>query len=154
MVMKQLLFIQRLVSRSRVIICCTLFLHDMLMAHRLILLYFCNFARTRIVMKMDIESSEFAVLPDVLFHGLLCNTINFIFGELHPWDVHYEPDRVTKRGGLNLSGRQAVNLMQSTLELFHSVKNCSGVFRVADDENYLRDGMPFPTVSSNATKLR
>lgn len=44
---------------------------------------------TRIVMKLDIESSEFAVLPDILFHGLLCNTINFIFGELHAWDIRY-----------------------------------------------------------------
>ncbi|KAL7480662.1 hypothetical protein ACHAW6_006332 [Cyclotella cf. meneghiniana] len=97
----------------------------------------------KVVMKMDIESQEYAVLPDLMFSGVLCKTINYAFGEFHLLWVRYEPGP-SGRGGLELErGHDARNFGKQLLRSFHSVKNCiTREFSKMDDESYLHDGVP------------
>jgi hypothetical protein len=97
----------------------------------------------KVVMKMDIESQEYAVLPDLMFSGILCKTINFAFGEFHFWWVRYEPGP-NGRGGLNLQrGQDGRNFAEQLLKSFHSVKNCvTREYSLGDDESHLHDGVP------------
>ncbi|KAL9178533.1 hypothetical protein ACHAXT_001871 [Thalassiosira profunda] len=98
----------------------------------------------RVVMKMDIESSEYRVLPDLWFTGIMCQTIDFLFGEFHPWDISYKDDAITGRGGLSLRSEEATGVLRTGVKLFHSFKDCSTDIVELDDESYLHDGMPFP----------
>ncbi|KAL7530283.1 hypothetical protein ACHAWF_003319, partial [Thalassiosira exigua] len=55
----------------------------------------------RVVAKLDVESHEYAVLPNVLFTDALCWNVDFLFSELHGWNkyVDYAPEPNTGRGG-------------------------------------------------------
>lgn len=98
--------------------------------------------KPKVVMKIDIESQEYAVLPDLMFSGVLCKTIDFVFGEFHHWNIHYPPDEVTGRGGLELGARETVNFHNELLRGFHSLKHCrTASISAVDDESYLHDGM-------------
>ena len=98
----------------------------------------------RVVMKMDIESAEYRVLPDLWFTGVMCETIDFVFGEFHGWDISYKDDAITGRGGLILSNQEAVGVLRAGVKLFHSFKDCSSDIIELDDESYLHDGVPLP----------
>jgi hypothetical protein len=104
----------------------------------------------RVVMKMDIESQEYAVLPDVMFSGSLCKTVHTIFGEYHPWAIEYDEDPRTGRGGLSIPRGEGPGKIKDFVSFFHSFKDCelNTKFVELDDESYLHDGVPFP----NATR--
>eukprot|EP00569_Conticribra_weissflogii_P010753 CAMPEP_0171383662 /NCGR_PEP_ID=MMETSP0879-20121228/36985_1 /TAXON_ID=67004 /ORGANISM="Thalassiosira weissflogii, Strain CCMP1336" /LENGTH=326 /DNA_ID=CAMNT_0011895753 /DNA_START=149 /DNA_END=1126 /DNA_ORIENTATION=+ len=98
--------------------------------------------KPKVVMKMDIESQEYAVLPDLMFSGVLCKTIDFVFGEFHHWNIHYPPDEVTGRGGLELGARESLKFKNELLRGFHSVKHCrTASISGLEDESYLHDGV-------------
>ena len=37
----------------------------------------------KVVMKLDVETMEYVLLPDLLLSGALCNTVDKVFGEVH-----------------------------------------------------------------------
>ena len=101
----------------------------------------------RVVMKMDIESQEYAVLPDMMFSGSLCRTVNTIFGEYHPWAIKYDQDQSTGRGGLTIAKGEGPQKIADFVAFFHSFRYCemNTHFIELDDESYLHDGVPLPS---------
>lgn len=101
----------------------------------------------RVVMKMDIESQEYAVLPDLMFSGSLCKTVNTIFGEFHPWAIKYDQDQSTGRGGLTIAKGEGPKKIADFVAFFHSFRYCemNTRFIELDDESYLHDGVPLPS---------
>mmetsp|Transcript_4518 Transcript_4518/g.8398 ORF Transcript_4518/g.8398 Transcript_4518/m.8398 type:complete len:352 (+) Transcript_4518:660-1715(+) len=101
----------------------------------------------KVVMKMDIESLEFKVLPDIWFTGVLCNTIDYIFGELHDHPIDYEQDKITGKGDLHLGRGESYKFLSTVMKCFNSFKGCKTRIEELDDESYLDDGMPFPNAT-------
>ena len=118
----------------------------------------------KVVMKMDVESAEYAVLPDLAYTGVACvslfchlpfpaedlysveltsrasqEVVDFIFGEFHGVDVKYEDT------GLELSHEVSRDKLRATVEFLNSVRECKTTLVEEDDEAYLHDGVPFPT---------
>lgn len=85
-----------------------------------------------VLMKMDIEGSEYDVLPDLMATGSLCSTIDLIFGERHP-----------QMG----KGKQGwTNHLEPVLNILPNVPDCKFKgFLDIDDESYLLDGIEFPS---------
>lgn len=97
------------------------------------------------------------VLPDIIASGVLCQTVEYLFMELHWWPLTLEapPTKNNKtstgrrRGGLRLpDGKLSRDYAQHLIQAFHAPR--SGECRTTqialqDDESYLRDGIPFPT---------
>lgn len=101
----------------------------------------------RVVMKMDIESQEYAVLPDLMFSGSLCKTVNTIFGEYHPWAIKYDQDQSTGRGSLTIAKGEGPKKIRDFVAFFDSFRYCemNTRFIELDDESYLHDGVPLPS---------
>ncbi|KAL7527389.1 hypothetical protein ACHAWF_002163 [Thalassiosira exigua] len=100
-----------------------------------------------VLAKLDVESHEYTVLPDVLFTGALCRNVDFMFSELHTWNMPLDlaPDPATGRGGMHLDRMTDARMkMLSALEFMHSAKDCRTMFMELDDEAYARDGIPLP----------
>ena len=94
-----------------------------------------------VVMKMDIEGSEYVVLPDLILNGALCG-VDFLFGEFHPWFV---PLNFTGHR-IKLEKRQdAIHLQNVLIDVIPSSRNCKTRFKYVDDESYLHDGIPLPS---------
>ena len=94
----------------------------------------------KVVMKMDIEGSEYVVLPDLILSGALCG-VDFLFGEFHPWFV---PLNFTGHR-IKLERRQDASHLQNVLiDVVPSSRNCKTRFKYLDDESYLHDGIPLP----------
>ena len=103
----------------------------------------------KVIMKLDIEGMEYAVIPDLMFSGTLCRTVDYIFGEFHDWtNVDLPPNEKTGRGGLRLKPRRENILFRDNLlKAFNSLRSpeCKTVeFDLKDDESYLHDGVPLP----------
>ena len=98
----------------------------------------------KVVMKMDIESSEYRVLPDLMFTGILCKTVDFLFGETHNWPIDYDADPNTGRGELHLQKGRSQQFLRNGIKLFQSFRDCKTRIEELDDEAYLHDGVPFP----------
>mmetsp|Transcript_45686 Transcript_45686/g.110695 ORF Transcript_45686/g.110695 Transcript_45686/m.110695 type:complete len:312 (-) Transcript_45686:81-1016(-) len=91
-------------------------------------------------MKMDIEGSEFIVLPDLLASGALCK-IDFLFGELHPWlaPLNFSDQSVS------LENESDASRFFEAFELvLRSSRKCRTEFIPRDDEKYLHDTVPLP----------
>jgi hypothetical protein len=104
-----------------------------------------------VVMKFDIEGSEYSLFPDLMFTGTLCSVVDYAFGEYHPWRVQQTlPDKETGRGGLNLSpGRKAKLYWENLMLAFSSLRNDDCKTKKIDhldDESYHMDGVPLPEV--------
>ena len=101
----------------------------------------------KIVMKLDIEGSEYVTLPDLISSGVLCQ-LDFVFMEFHsgiaPFDGYFP--------GLDvpLGNKQHARAFETGL--VDTVKSFSRTCKVRlirmDDESYLWDGAPLPTVDS------
>lgn len=96
-----------------------------------------NLGPPLVVMKMDIEGSEYSVLD----HLIMCGThkkLDHIFGEWHN----------SKGLPFTFRGRSIVNVTESTkisLELTLRLSANGGPgFVIFDDEQYLHDGMEYP----------
>lgn len=89
-----------------------------------------------VVMKMDIEGTEYQVLPDLMATGVLCNTVNFLFGEWHT-AANFKI-LMAKYENWNLYLEQVMNI-------FSNVDGCKlEKFLDFDDESYNTDGIPLP----------
>lgn len=105
-----------------------------------------------VVMKLDVETLEFVVLPDLLLSGALCDTVNRVFGEVHyqffPLEFHYNGLKLTK-------AKEAKAYFMSQLRLLEISPNCNTTWTTEDDESHSEDGMPFPVpdaaTSTNTT---
>jgi len=84
-----------------------------------------------VVMKYDVEGMEYELLPDLLTTGSLCRSVDYAFGEIHPFKV---------------DGRQRRNL-NKVLNNFssHPNKDCkTKKIDTNDDESYHMDEEPLP----------
>jgi Methyltransferase FkbM domain len=95
-------------------------------------------------MKMDIEGSEYIVLPDMILSGTYCH-LDFLFGETHP---KFAPFNFTgHRVPLNTI-EDARKLQESLFLTMKSSRNCPTKFFYLDDESYLHDGQPLPNATA------
>ncbi|KAI2501843.1 methyltransferase [Fragilaria crotonensis] len=94
-------------------------------------------------MKMDIEGSEYIVLPDLMLTGVFCQ-LTFMFGEVHP---HFAPLNFTGQG-VDLTTRKSAEVLQDALTtVVKASRNCKAkYFPDIDDESYLHDGVPLPDI--------
>lgn len=94
----------------------------------------------KVLMKLDVEGMEYILLPDLMFSGVLCEAVDLITTELHPFSVHMNPSEKTKRGGLKLKNkREAKQFGSILLQAFHSLRNddCKlSRIELLDDESY------------------
>lgn len=104
----------------------------------------------KVLMKMDIEGSEYMVLPSIIFSGVFCKTIDVAFGEMHPkFNVSRKAIDKDGQGVVNLKGVNGAkawydNLMIKALKSVHP-KDCKARWIYADDESHRHDGEPMPT---------
>jgi hypothetical protein len=94
----------------------------------------------KVVMKMDVEGSEYVMLPDLMLSGTMCG-IDFMYGEFHagfaPLDFPGHRIPLKTRGEVQRIGEAMHKVIPSS-------RNCKTVFQIGDDESYLHDGMPLP----------
>jgi len=111
----------------------------------------------KVVMKMDIEGMELIVLPDLISSGILCQTVDYVFMELHWWPLTLEAPTTSTatvttssglRGGLHLpEGKMSRDFAKHLIQAFHAPRSgeCKTTkIDLQDDESYLHDGIPFP----------
>lgn len=89
---------------------------------------------------MDIEGSEYVVLPDLMFTGVLCH-LDFVFGEFHP---RFAPMNFTGHRVELKTREQATNLQNVLTDVIPTSRNCKARFKYLDDESYLHDGIALP----------
>ncbi len=91
-----------------------------------------------VVMKLDIEGSEYKVLPDLIGSGILCKTISYIFGEWHT-------DERKAFASLNIYKDWNIHL-EAVMSMFVNVDGCKlEKYHDHDDESYHMDGIPLPS---------
>lgn len=102
----------------------------------------------RVVMKIDVEGAEYSMLPDLMMSGILCKTVDYIFGEYHPFGSKVEPNPKTGRGGLDAT--KYMNYDQYALALFDTIKSLRNddckleAIDWHDDEMYYVDNVALP----------
>lgn len=101
--------------------------------------FFAHFARQVrhrggvVVTKMDIEASEFGVLPHLLSNHILCQSV--VVAMLIEWHVRLLPPEIRPRA----------EIIQSAMTIFVQSQVCNGTLLLDfDDETYLHDGAPLP----------
>ena len=97
-------------------------------------------------MKMDIEGSEYIVLPDLIHSNTVCQ-FQFIFGEFHFWFAPIQHS-VGHRVSLN-TVKELMEYEWAIIKIIESSRNCLIRWITSDDESYLHDGIPLPTLPSN-----
>ena len=99
-----------------------------------------------VVMKMDIEMSEWIVLPDLITSGVLCRDIDTLLIEVHllqhknDYPIHFAQHNWTL--GSNVEARK---LKEGMFGLVRRNPSCKTELVQGDDEYYGSDGMPLPT---------
>jgi hypothetical protein len=92
-------------------------------------------------MKMDIEGSEYVVLPDLIHSNTICN-FDFIFGEYH---TRFAPIDPSVGHRVSLTTRKELEMYERSItQVIESSRNCNVRWISSDDESYLRDGIPLP----------
>ena len=110
----------------------------------------------KIIMKLDIEGSEFTVFPDLLTTGVLCNHIDFLMGEFHysPGNHNYYPINLTSDGKHVLHHRkEGEALAREMLRLVDITDSCKTKISLEDDESYLTDPHGYPKPLNNETNM-
>ncbi|OEU17911.1 hypothetical protein FRACYDRAFT_159636, partial [Fragilariopsis cylindrus CCMP1102] len=92
-------------------------------------------------MKMDIEGSEYIVLPDLIHSNTLCQ-FQFIFGEFHFWFAPIQHS-VGHRVSLD-TVKELMEYEWAIIKIIESSRNCLIRWITSDDESYLHDGIPLP----------
>ena len=96
----------------------------------------------KVVMKLDVEGMEFRVLPDLLYSGVLCRTLDKVFGEVHRRVKQYP---LTLANGDVLGNEVEGRVFwKSILRSLKANPTCKGRWLESDDESYLHDGQPIP----------
>ena len=100
----------------------------------------------KVVMKMDIEGGEFRVLPTLLFTGIMCNTVDFLFGETHRWfraniTTPTDPTGAGKGHLVLKDQRQALGFFHNMMWALQSTTPdvCKTIWMDVDEEYYLND---------------
>lgn len=92
----------------------------------------------KVLMKMDIEGSEFQILPRMLEEGLLCTgKIDYFFAEWH--------ERFLSANELPAGTALKDKVLQGQASMCSKVAATKAV--EFDDESYLWDGQPLPTLA-------
>jgi len=91
----------------------------------------------RVLMKMDIEGSEYAVLPHMLANNAF-RYIDAITAEFHHWSRGF----LFIKGTLHISQVESIEFSNIFSYLLKAVYNTT--FRTVDDESFLFDGKKFP----------
>ena len=99
----------------------------------------------RVLVKMDIEGSEYAVLPQVMMTGSLCRVVDYISLE---WHASFAPMRFRPNQHLGLStqaeAKKVASLLKAAMADGAHAGGCLTSVAEVDDETYLHDGVPFP----------
>ena len=100
----------------------------------------------RVVMKFDIEGSEYKVFPDLFMTGVLCNTVHFMFGEFHQTAHHHNlfPMNLTSDGQNVLELKRAWLLAESFVRMVEITEHCVTRIKMVDDESYKEDPVEYP----------
>jgi hypothetical protein len=102
----------------------------------------------KVVMKLDVEGMEFAMLPDLIVSGALCSTVDLVFGEFH-YSSKFYPMHFKKHGLYFNNSETSWRFQDAALRLMEASGSCKTKYdRGPDDETYLADGMPLPSPSS------
>eukprot|EP00977_Amphora_coffeiformis_P028200 scaffold34878_cov183-Amphora_coffeaeformis.AAC.2 len=96
----------------------------------------------KVVMKMDVEGMEYRVFPDLLYSGVLCRTLDKVFGEVHRRDVRFP--LTLANGDVLRNDVEGSILWNSMMRLLKANPTCKGRWLESDDESYLHDGQPLP----------
>lgn len=102
-----------------------------------------------VVMKLDIETLEYIVLPDLLLSGALCKVINAVYGEVH---LQFFPLDFAEH---NLHFTKAVDgkrYFMDQLKLLQISRHCPTTWTIDDDESYSYDGVPLPGQTQNQVR--
>lgn len=73
-------------------------------------------------MKLDIQGSEFELLPELIMRGAACD-LDMIFVETHP----------------TLASKQKLQVYKHAMALFGHVRSCKVQLKELDDESYSED---------------
>ena len=99
----------------------------------------------RVLVKMDIEGSEFAVVPQVMMTGSLCRTVDYISVE---WHARFAPIRFHPNQHLHLrthaEAQKVASLLKAAMADGGHAGGCLTDVVEMDDKTYLHDGKPFP----------
>jgi hypothetical protein len=109
----------------------------------------------KVVMKMDIEFSEFLVFPDLLTSGVLCRDVDALMVEFHTsqraagdYPMSF-PNRGEDGGNWTLSTNEdAERLVDDMIGLVRRNPNCRTEIVIRDDETHESDGMPWPAAAA------
>jgi Methyltransferase FkbM domain len=105
----------------------------------------------KVVMKLDIETLEYIVLPDLMLSGALCTVVDAVYGEVHyqffPLDF--------KENGLHFDKAvDAKKYFLDQLQMLKVSRNCRATWSIDDDESYSYDGQPLPNQKPAGSKSR
>ena len=99
----------------------------------------------RVLVKMDIEGSEFAVIPQVMMTGRLCQVVDYLSVEWHP---RPNPVRFYAKQQLNLptyaEAATIVRVLKAAMADGGYAGGCLTNVVEVDDETYVHDGRPLP----------
>lgn len=97
----------------------------------------------RVLVKMDIEGSEFAVIPQLMMTGRLCRVVDYLSVE---WHARFAPVRFHVNQQLNLRTREeaqnVVRLLKAAMADGGHAGGCLTNVSEIDDETYVHDGHP------------
>ena len=104
----------------------------------------------RILMKLDIEGSEWTVLPELMASGALC-LVQRVYIEYHGADFNRmaqaKMQRRIQRAGYRVMGGVLDHVrleLNATLSTRPGARACGTSLATLDDETYLHDGKPWP----------
>ena len=99
----------------------------------------------RVLVKMDMEGSEFAVIPQLMMTGRLCRVVDYLSVE---WHARFAPVRFHVNQQLNLRTREeaqnVVRLLKAAMADGGHAGGCLTNVSEIDDETYVHDGHPLP----------
>ncbi|EOD40880.1 hypothetical protein EMIHUDRAFT_222266 [Emiliania huxleyi CCMP1516] len=103
--------------------------------------------RGRVIVKMDIEGLEFAVVPQVVASGNLCRVVDWISVEWHP---KLAPLRLHSNQRLHLdtilNAQTTASVLKGAIKDGLRAAGCRTEVRPMDDESYLHDRVPLPVL--------
>eukprot|EP00522_Entomoneis_paludosa_P008915 CAMPEP_0172452718 /NCGR_PEP_ID=MMETSP1065-20121228/10297_1 /TAXON_ID=265537 /ORGANISM="Amphiprora paludosa, Strain CCMP125" /LENGTH=390 /DNA_ID=CAMNT_0013204823 /DNA_START=48 /DNA_END=1220 /DNA_ORIENTATION=- len=106
----------------------------------------------KVVMKMDIEGSEYVVLPDMLTTGAICH-IDFAFAEFHPQHAPFAfPESKGKSEFILTDFDRAKKYAKSIGKVINEARNCKARFKAIDESPHTSDEVPLPTPNSKGRK--